>query len=535
MPCWRPWSTPPADRRRARLVDEVWGDEAARQPGQGAAGGGLAHPRPDRARGRRARRRRLPPRAGRRTGGRARCCGTRSTEATAAEGRGDRVAARDHARRALAAAAPASGGDGPLADPARRRAAGCAPRPAPCWAAALSALGDHREALPLLEEAGVGDEETAAALLRSEAAVRGPRRRSSATSGTAATCAERLGIDPGPSAAPRARRAARRRPPGAHRAALRRRPRCVGRDDDIRALRALVGRVAGGVDPRRRRPRQDPAGPRARPRGRAAGRALRRARRRHLARGRRRRGRLGARRARLGQRPPRPDARAAPRRPRPDRAAARRRRRPCSSSTTASTWSTRSPTWWPSSSSTRPDLRVLTTTRAPLAIAAERVYLLGAAPTPTRLRPVRRARPRGAARVRARRRGGRRASCTGSTACRWRSSWPRRRCGRCRSRRSTAGSRTGSRCCAAATAARPTATRRCSRSSTGRGTCSTSPSGARCAGSLFHDGFTLEAAAVLGDALDAVGTRDRRCWLERRRRRSGREWRCSSPAVDRSR
>ena len=45
------------------------------------------------------------------------------------------------------------------------------------------------------------------------------------------------------------------------------------------------------------------------------------------------------------------------------------------------------------------------------------------------------------------------ASSAGSTACRSRSSWRPPRCARCRSRRSTGASRTGSRCCAAATAA----------------------------------------------------------------------------------
>ena len=75
------------------------------------------------------------------------------------------------------------------------------------------------------------------------------------------------------------------------------------------------------------------------------------------------------------------------------------------------------------------------------------------------------------------------ASYAGSTGYRWPSSSPPPRCGSCRSRTSTAASTTGSRCCAAATAAHPTGTRRWSRSSTGRGTCSPRPSAARCAGS----------------------------------------------------
>ncbi len=103
-----------------------------------------------------------------------------------------------------------------------------------------------------------------------------------------------------------------------------------------------------------------------------------------------------------------------------------------------------------------PRLRVVTTTRAPLAIAAERVYPARPARRRRRGRAVRRAGPRGAARGGGSTRG---RSCehraAGSTACRWPSSWRRRRSARCRSRTSTGGSTTGSRCCAAATAAAP--------------------------------------------------------------------------------
>ena len=90
-------------------------------------------------------------------------------------------------------------------------------------------------------------------------------------------------------------------------------------------------------------------------------------------------------RPRLGQRSPDPHPGAARRRARPDRAAARPGADACWCSTTASTSSTRSPTWSPSWWRPRRDLRVVTTTRAPLAIAAERVYPLG------RARPGRRA------------------------------------------------------------------------------------------------------------------------------------------------
>ena len=75
-------------------------------------------------------------------------------------------------------------------------------------------------------------------------------------------------------------------------------------------------------------------------------------------------------------------------------------------------------------------LRVVTTTRAPLAIAAERVFPLGQLSRGRRRRPVRAARLGGPARACAlRRRRGTLASCAGSTGCPWPSSWPRPRCG----------------------------------------------------------------------------------------------------------
>ena len=158
--------------------------------------------------------------------------------ATAAEARGDRTAARDAARRALAGAAPASGGDGALADlrdDARRLRA----EAGSVLGRSLSALGDHREALPLLEEAGVDDEATAVALLRSLAAVHGGPAALDRYTLVRRDLADRLGVDPGPAlAAVHAELLAADNPV---RSGLRHESTSlVGRDDDIRALRALV-------------------------------------------------------------------------------------------------------------------------------------------------------------------------------------------------------------------------------------------------------------------------------------------------------
>ncbi len=158
--------------------------------------------------------------------------------ATAAEARGDHTAARNAARRALAGDAPASGGDGPLAalrDDARRSRA----EAAAVLGRSLSALGAHREALPLLEDAGVDDETTAAALLRSLAAVHGSPAALDRYATVRRDLADRLGVDPGPTlAAVHAELLAADNPV---RSGLRHESTSlVGRDDDIAALRALV-------------------------------------------------------------------------------------------------------------------------------------------------------------------------------------------------------------------------------------------------------------------------------------------------------
>jgi predicted ATPase len=158
--------------------------------------------------------------------------------AAAAEARGDLTTARDAARRALAGAAPASGGDGALAD-LRDDAHRLRAEAGAVLGRSLSSLGDHREALPLLEDAGVDDEATAAALLRSLAAVHGGPAALDRYTRVRRDLADRLGVDPGPAlAAVHAELLAADNPV---RSGLRHESTSlVGRDDDIRALRALV-------------------------------------------------------------------------------------------------------------------------------------------------------------------------------------------------------------------------------------------------------------------------------------------------------
>ena len=104
---------------------------------------------------------------------------------------------------------------------------------------ALSGLGDHDDALPLLAQAGAEDESSMAALLRSTGAVRGAASALDAYERHRADLAERLGVDPGPALqALHAELLAADRPV---RAGLRfAATSLVGRDDDIRALRAMV-------------------------------------------------------------------------------------------------------------------------------------------------------------------------------------------------------------------------------------------------------------------------------------------------------
>jgi len=154
-----------------------------------------------------------------------------------AEGRGDHVAARDLALDALALGPVASDDSGPLADV---RARGERDLAVACGVLgrALSVLGDHVEALPLLEGAPA-DDVTLAALLRSEAAVRGAPAALDRYERMRRELADRLGVDPGPSLqAVYSELLAADHPvrEGVRFDAT----SLVGRDEDVRALRALV-------------------------------------------------------------------------------------------------------------------------------------------------------------------------------------------------------------------------------------------------------------------------------------------------------
>jgi predicted ATPase len=154
-----------------------------------------------------------------------------------AEGRHDLVRARDLARQALTLPAPGSAAEGPLGElrtaAARHRAIATT-----VLGRALSGLGDHAEALPLLEQGG-DDEVTVAALLRSTAAVHGAPAALERYEAHREQLADRLGVDPGPGLqAVYGELLASDSPV---REGLRfEATSLVGRDDDIRALRATV-------------------------------------------------------------------------------------------------------------------------------------------------------------------------------------------------------------------------------------------------------------------------------------------------------
>lgn len=130
-------------------------------------------------------------------------------------------------------------GDGPLGE-VRARAAERVAEARRVLGIARSREGDHQGALALLEEAaGAWDEEVLACLLRSEAAVRGAARALERYERYRADLAERLGADPGPVLARvHAELLAADRP--VREGVLFDGSSLVGRDGDIRAVRALL-------------------------------------------------------------------------------------------------------------------------------------------------------------------------------------------------------------------------------------------------------------------------------------------------------
>ncbi|WP_134741712.1 BTAD domain-containing putative transcriptional regulator [Nocardioides sp. 503] len=159
-------------------------------------------------------------------------------EARRAEGHGDAVTARDRAAAAVATPVAGPGAPGAVEDlraEARERLVAARA----VLGRTSSVLGDHAEALRHLTELPVPDEATMAALLRSELAVHGAPAALLRYGAHRSRLAEELGVDPGPLLqAVHAELLAADNPV---RAGLRfEATSLVGRDDDLRALRAAV-------------------------------------------------------------------------------------------------------------------------------------------------------------------------------------------------------------------------------------------------------------------------------------------------------
>ena len=195
----------------------------------------------------------------------------------------------------------------------------------------------------------------------------------------------------------------------------------------------------------------------------------------------------------------------------------------CSCWTTASTSSTPPRVSCRRCWSACPGLRILATSREPLAVPGEVLHPVDALRGRRRRAAVRRTRRRRRARVRRDGRAPSRPSsrsAAASTGSPCRSSWPPPACAPWLPRRSAAGSTTGSGCSPPARGPHCRATRRCAPSSTGAGTCSTtrsarSPGGCpssravrprrpRCASCGLGDA-TLDAADGAGREVAAGG------------------------------
>ncbi|GAA3165063.1 ATP-binding protein [Nonomuraea salmonea] len=157
---------------------------------------------------------------------------------------GDTALAVRHAEEALAMTSALDGADrvaGALSE-LRDLAAACAAEARRVAAIAHSRAGAHDQALPLLEQAAAGrpqDEELLACLLRSESAVRGAPAALERYERHRAELAARLGTGPGPELARvHAELLAADRP--VRQGILYDGSTLLGRDDDIRALHALL-------------------------------------------------------------------------------------------------------------------------------------------------------------------------------------------------------------------------------------------------------------------------------------------------------
>ncbi|WP_209020795.1 BTAD domain-containing putative transcriptional regulator [Nocardioides sp. 1609] len=156
-----------------------------------------------------------------------------------AEQAGDLVGARDHARPALAVPVADTGAAPDAVEDARTTARTLQAEAVGVLGRACSALGEHAEALALLLGVPEPDEATLAALLRSEAAVHGAPTALARYEAHRTSVRDRLGVDPGPALqAVHADLLAADNPvrTGVRFDAT----TLVGRDDDVRALRALV-------------------------------------------------------------------------------------------------------------------------------------------------------------------------------------------------------------------------------------------------------------------------------------------------------
>ncbi len=167
------------------------------------------------------------------------CLATWVREARSSERHGDHVAARGQARSALGLAVAAPGELPEALEELRAAARVLRDEAVAVLGRVTAALGDHDEALGLLRAVTEPDEATLVALLRSEAAVHGVPAALDSYERRRAALADRLGVDPGPALqALHAELLAADNPvrDGVHFDAT----TLVGRDDDVRRLRALV-------------------------------------------------------------------------------------------------------------------------------------------------------------------------------------------------------------------------------------------------------------------------------------------------------